>query len=287
MNIYQMIIPLVLIMVIACFRLSFVKKGNLKIQQQGVLNVQIIKALIYLVQQHRGMVSAYLNGDKEALLKISAIRQNIRAHIDKGGLSLANDNERWQSFIDHWQRLGVGSISVTVENSFAQHTALITNLLHLVEDEAERGLLFSQFLPQFPQAGYIWREVLGVTEIVGQARAIGVGVTTQKFCSSTDKIRLNFLQQQVHEVMSTVLDELYCLPKYINEHKRLIQIAQHQSDRLIQTLEQELLKTKEITLEQHSYFAQASSVIQAIDDVFEHQLSQISSTLSVTKPQGI
>jgi hypothetical protein len=176
MNLYQIIVLLICILVIFYLKLNPFKDNRLKIQRQGLLNVRALKQLIYFIQQHRGMTAAYLNGKKEILTKIKTIRQHIQENIRENELTFDKDNERWHSFLDHWQRLSTGSASA--DNSFDQHTLLINNILYLLEDEAEKGLLFSQFLPQFPQAGYVWREVIGATEMIGQARAIGVSVAT-------------------------------------------------------------------------------------------------------------
>lgn len=281
MNNYQIIVLLILILVLLYVKRNVSKKRNRQIQQQGLLNIKSIKHIIHLIQQHRGMTAAYINGEKNVLNRINIIRGHIKDSINNSDIKLNKNNERWQNFVDHWQRLGIGKIHTSAENSFAQHTKLIGNLLYLVEDEAEKGLLFSQFLPQFPQAGYVWREVLCSTELIGQARAIGVGVATQASCSSIDNIRLSFLQQQISEVIGTVLNELYCLPQYVEQHNQLIKTAQHQTEKLVKTIEQKLLSSKKITLDQTAYFEQATLVIKSIDDVFEHQLTQISDSLDV------
>ena len=284
MNHYQIIVLLIFTLALFYVKFNISKKNNRQTQELGLLNIKSIKHVIYLIQQHRGMTAAYLNGDKAVLNKINTIRQQIQSCINNSDSTLNKDNERWQNFLEHWQRLGVGKINTSSENSFAQHTKLIRNLLYLVEDEAEKGLLSSQFLPQFPQAGYVWREVLGATELIGQARAIGVGVATQASCSSIDNIRLSFLQQQISDVIGAVLKELYCLPKYVEQHKQLIKTAQSQTENLVKTIEQELLGCQTIALDQQTYFEQASLVIKSINDVFEHQLIQISDSLDV-KPK--
>jgi hypothetical protein len=280
MNLYQIILLLIFILISFYLKLSLSKKDRVKIQRQGLLNIKNLKQLIYLIQQHRGMTAAYLNGKQEVLPKIKAIRQHIQENIKESELTFAKNNARWDSFLDHWQRLSTGSAKA--DNSFDQHTLLINNILYLLEDEAEKGLLFSQFLPQFPQAGHVWREVIGATELIGQARAIGVSVATQKACSSTDNIRLNFLQQRISEVFKTVLHQLHCLPQYMEEHNKLIEITQEQIEMFLSTVDQAFLSTDKITLDQQVYFEQASLVIQSIDNVFEHQLTQISMTLGVT-----
>jgi hypothetical protein len=279
MNLYQIIVLLIFILVIFYLKLRLSKKNRFKIQHQGLLNVRALKELIYFIQQHRGMTAAYLNGKKEMLPKMKTIRQRIQENIRETELTFAKDNERWHSFLHHWQRLSTGSTSA--DNSFDQHTLLISNILYLLEDEAEKGLLFSQFLLQFPEAGYVWREVIGATEMIGQARAIGVSVATQKTCSSTDNIRLSFLQQQISEVIKTVLHQLHCLPQYLEEHNKLIKITQEQTEMFLSTVDQAFLNADKITLDQQVYFEQASLVIQSIDDVFEHQLTQISNSLDI------
>jgi recombinational DNA repair ATPase RecF len=124
--------------------------------------------------------------------------------------------------------------------------------------------------------------VIGATEMIGQARAIGVSVATKKTCSSTDNIRLSFLQQQISDVNKTLGHQLYCLPQYVEEHKKLIKNTQDQTERLLATVDQAFLSTDKITLDQEVYFELASLVIQYIDDVFEHQLTQISHSLGIS-----
>ena len=281
MNHYQIIALLLCILIIIYLKTKWSKQQKLKVQNQALKNVKAVKQLIHLIQQHRGMAAAYLNGDTAIHSKIKNLRRQIEMNTNKSRQDFSSENERWKSFLDHWQRLGTDNALITVDNSFSQHTALISNLLYLVEDEAEKGLLFSEFLPEFPQASYIWREVIGSTELIGQARAIGVGVATQKLCKSTDNIRLNFLQQQIRDVKSTVLNELYCLPHYTNEHNKLIRIAQEQIEQLINTIDQEFINVDQVTLNQIVYFEQATKVIKSIDDVFEQQVMQIGYTLGI------
>jgi len=167
--------------IIIAFSIRVAKRSKIKKSQlQGITYITQLKPLISLVQQHRGLTSAWLNGDENVKPKLVNLQNEIKQVIHLLNKTDLQANERWMSFYDHWQRMLEFKIKPSVSNSFDQHCSLIKNLSYLLEDTSETYFLTSEHHKGFPNIGYTWRELIVLTENIGQARAIGTGVSVQK-----------------------------------------------------------------------------------------------------------
>jgi len=255
-------------------------KKQKKLQTQGLINISHIKCLISLIQSHRGLSSALLNGDDSKQTPLQALKHQVNAEVTFLQTQAAiKETNRWNGFMDHWGRLNNQGTHREAENSFKQHTQLISNLLYLLEDEAERSHLNASCLNELQTIGFVWRELVVTTETIGQSRAIGTGVATRKTCSSVQKIRLSFLQQHIQLTMNETLSKLSSLDAFSKKHSELLKIAKAKMEYFSNTIENELIKASTITINQDEYFALATDSIKALDDIFEHQMQQIQETI--------
>jgi hypothetical protein len=254
-------------------------KKNKSMQLDGLVNIANVKSLIGLVQKHRGLSSAKLNGDMAKTAELATIERSIRHVINDLTNTKVATNSRWLSFYDHWTRLTNLTSDIDPDNNFKQHTKMISNLLYILEDEAESSHLNSLSIPSMPNIGYVWRELVVSTEIIGQSRAIGTGVATVGNCSSVDKIRLSFLEQHITKTCKVTLSKLPFLDNYSVQHQELLSVAQKQMASLINTIEYELIQKESVAISANDYFNLATNTITAIDHIFNNQLEQIKNTL--------
>lgn len=250
-----------------------------KIQQQGLIYIDQIKQLIGIVQQHRGLTSAWLNGDNKVQTKLVVLKQQISQLMKLLTTDDITKNERWVGFADHWQRLLVLNNKPSVANSFEQHTLMIRNLAYLLEDTAEKSYLTADFITELPNIGFVWRELILAIENIGQSRALGTGVAAQKHCSSVDKIRLNFLTQTMTSITKHTLQNLSYLPEQQQIHNNLVQQASVKMTQLIDTISNDLVNAKKVTVEHTEYFELATNTMKELGDIFDHQLKQLHSTI--------
>jgi len=274
-------IIIILLIVFTAILIHHYKIKRLKeLQKRGVINVSHIKAIISLIQVHRGLSSALLNGDESKGKQLILIEKKVKfesKHLQNQPVIFRS--ARWGAFIDHWGRLNKHNSSRDADNSFKQHTQLITNLLYLLEDEAERSYLNAAFLPKFNNVGFVWRELAVTAETIGQSRAIGMGVATSKSCSSIHKIRLSFLLQKIQQTMDETLPQLSVLERFEYKHSDLLKAATSKMEFLISTIERDLLSASKITIDQDEYFSLATDSIEALDNIFDHQIEQIKATI--------
>ena len=275
-----MITCIVVFVIASIFAIKQKKRSNKKnIQQQGLVYVGQIKQLISYVQQHRGLMSAWLNGDTSVQTKLAQLKQKILQLNKELSTSPVSQNERLAGFNDHWQRLLQLNNKPSVANSFEQHTMMIRNLAYLLEDTAESSYLTSDHLSAFPHVGFVWRELVLATENIGQSRALGTGVAAQHFCSSVDKIRLNFLSQTMADTVENTLQQLSSLPHEQSTHKVLISSASNQMNQLIKTISDELVNAKKVLVNSSDYFDLATNTMQKMDAIFAHQVKQLHTSL--------
>lgn len=205
----------VIIVVIAVSLLAIITKKmqasqRKKRQETGVYWLQSLRVLLSHVQQHRGLTTGYLNGDKALEPKIFQLQRSVSQDIN--GISRVDawmtENERWQNITQHWARLAGKFASNTTENNLNQHNKLIQSILFLIDEMAEEHDLLLVKSRNDKPLHFIWRELLMASECIGQARAIGSGVVAAKECDSVSRIRLNYLSQKIKRSTDLVWQEI-------------------------------------------------------------------------------
>lgn len=253
------------------------KTANL--QKSGIVQIRLIKQVIFLAQQHRGLMAAWLNGDEKIEVELNKRKQKILAFSKEIDFSNIANEERWLAFKDHWARLMTFDNTENVLNSFEQHTKMIRNLAYFLEDTAEKTHLTSDYIIELPKIGFVWRELVLVAENVGQSRAIGTAVATRKFCSSVDKIRLNFLTQTIKTTTKETLNHLSSLPDEQRKHNKSVELATGKINQLAEIILNDLVSTNKITVDHKIYYELATETIELLNNVFDHQVEQIESVI--------
>lgn len=263
-------------MILVYFLLKNHKQANIKKhQKEGLTTIIQLKTLITYVQQHRGLTAAWLGGDTKVNSQLNRLKANIKNGIQGLSKSTINTDERWVAFVDHWQRLLDLNSTTSISNSFEQHTLMIRNLMYLLEDVAESSYLSSDDLPELPQVGFVWRETVSVIESIGQSRAIGSSVTAQSFCSSVDKVRLNFLLESMKQATEVTLHKLSYLPNEKSQHQLLINAAINKVSELSEVITIGLINTSIVSIDSGEYFNLATDAMTKMNEVFDHQIKQM------------
>ncbi len=169
-------------------------------------------ALIGHFQQHRGMSSALLAGDRGFAARLEAkareidgllpaLRDVARAESDRVHPCLTPNALSLFQF--HWGQLREQLNGLSVEHSIAQHSQLIDQLLQwlaalgesrvelLLDDSAARGQV-RNYASRLP----------ALTECLGQARALGTSVAARHGCSAVARVRLMFLVARAESLLS-------------------------------------------------------------------------------------
>jgi len=256
--------------------IKYLHKNKIKRSQLiGIDYIVQLKALIYLVQQHRGLSICLLNHDDSSQSKLMTTQADIVNLLNKIEAFELSFNQRWISFIDHWDRMLTLKNELSFSDSFDQHCLLIKNLSLLLEDTSENYLLTGEFCTKFPNISYTWRELILATENIAQARAIGTNVCMQEYCSNVDKIKLHLLIDNIKKITANTLYKLHYINADVDKHDDNMNAATLKIEILTDIIFTELIDTENITLNHQQYFSMATLTLKAFDEIFYHQIEQI------------
>lgn len=168
-------------------------------------------ALVGHFQQHRGMSSALLSGDRGFAARLEAKAREIDglipalrdiARAESGRVHPCLTLNELSLFQYNWRQLGDKLSGLSVEQSIAQHSFLIDQLLQwlaalgesrvelLLDDGAARGQV-RNYASRLP----------ALTECLGQARALGTSVAARRGCSAVARVRLMFLVARAESLL--------------------------------------------------------------------------------------
>lgn len=166
-------------------------------------------ALTAHFQQHRGMSSAWLAGDRSFAGQLESKAREIDALFEPLRTVASSESGKPHPcltpndlalFRHRWSGLREKLASLTVEQSIAQHSGLIEQLLQWLAALGEarvEALLGERSLVR----NYASR-LPALTECLGQARAVGMSVATRRACSAVARVRLMFLIVRAEALLS-------------------------------------------------------------------------------------
>lgn len=239
-----------------------------------------ILALVSNFQQHRGMSSALLAGDQGFKWRLDSKGYEIDGLIPalrdlakrEGGRPhpclTPNDLALFQF---NWEQLREKLDGLSVEQSIAQHSFLIAQLLQWLSalGESRVELLLKGEKDRSLVRNYATR-LPALTECLGQARALGTSVAARRACSAVARVRLMFLIARAEALLKQAGDTAERGLKADQAS-----LAVHEMARVIRT---QMLLSSGISVAAPDYFAIATG---AIDSVFawisecEVQLTQL------------
>ncbi len=160
-------------------------------------------ALIGHFQQHRGMSSALLSGDRAFLARLDGKACEIEALIpslremareEEGRAHPCFTQNDLSLFRFQWEALREKLGGLSVEQSTAQHSLLVDQLLQWLAALGESRL---EMLPGDRRTRGLVRNFAirlpALSECLGQARALGTSVAAKRGCSAVARVRLMFL----------------------------------------------------------------------------------------------
>lgn len=222
-------------------------------------------ALMTVMQQHRGMAAALLNGDTGFAGRLADKQREVDGTLAELGArfarvpELAASGRRLESIRMAWAQLCQGVRGYTAEQSFAAHTALVQQVLYLLGDMGERGGLLEARMPAVAAlAEVLLLRLPLLAESIGQARALGTGFAAQGRCGAVGRIRLRFLERRIGECL-TGLGAVLDSPSLAAAARQ----CRHKVDSLLALIESGLIGAERITLAPDAYFRCATEAIDA------------------------
>jgi methyl-accepting chemotaxis protein len=176
-------------------------------------------ALLKDLQEHRGMASAWLNGDasfKDNLARKTADIENDIKRVDEANQRLdgtLRTGKKWLALSSACRELLGKTPSLSVDESFQQHTKVIEDTIALIADVGHASNLTRD--PKI-ESEYVTNVLIfhgpELSEALAQSRGLGSGMAASKKGTSEQYERLNrlailvgFLQKKMDESLSNAL----------------------------------------------------------------------------------
>lgn len=265
-NLFIVVVVLV-ITIILTLMLRYLRARYIHNQQaKGYLWLKSMAELLTYIQQHRGLSNGYIQGSRELISDITPLQSRIRRRVTdiEAVGEWVRESERWHSIVDHWQRLSANYEKKESNINLKEHNALIQNLLFLIDDMAQSHQLLLMGRLQL-----LWRELLTTTEYIGQARAIGTGLSASGSCDSVSRIRLNYLCQKIVSQSELVWKDLE-----LDSSKR------QAVNKLVSCIQNNIIQDH-VTIGPKEYFDIASQAINHLYEQYSHKVDQYFGRLSV------
>lgn len=155
-------------------------------ERTGLSYIKAIRQPIEHVQQHRGMVAAYLNGSKGFRERITQKRKVVDEKLaelkvvdDKLGVELKTNNGV-SKLLQQWANIKNDSMNMTAAEAIKVHSKLIADMLALltvVGDASE--ITLDPKLDSYYMGAALVSSLPNMLENMGQARAVGAGVAAR------------------------------------------------------------------------------------------------------------
>ncbi len=185
----------------------YLRRKQKQSHRVGLSALRELQILLAYMQQHRGMTNGFLHGEAQLQRSVITIRKKIIGqihHIESTSIWLKDSNQ-WQIITEEWARLSSEFSSKDVEVNFNNHCVLIRSVLDAIVTTADYyGLSHLQKKQGQTSVAYLWRELLTVAELMGQARALGIGIAVDGFSTVETKARLRNLILEI-EMASDLL----------------------------------------------------------------------------------
>ncbi len=171
-------------------------------EHAGLHYLETVRHVIQNIPQHRGMSVGYLNGNEALRDKIPGKRSQVDQNLKEVAATakeykdaLGNAADEIGGIIDEWDRLKVEAIQITAAETFKRHTALLARIQNHINHVAEEsGLVIDDELDRSFLIDLLVNRIPGLTERMGQIRALGSGIIAKGSISNGQEARLNKLQ---------------------------------------------------------------------------------------------
>ena len=236
----------------------------------GITALQTGVCLRTTVQQHRGLSAGLLNGNdsfRTNLVNKQAEARNVLARMQaliNQTPELAPDRRTLDSVNKGMDAIIADLKTLTSEQSFARHTELVRQIIHLIGDMGEHlGLMDNEGTPLAMLSNLLLLRLPLLMESIGQARALGSGYAAQGQVGAVGRIRLSFLESHIRECRQNMH-----IPGGNGK------AATDKVEALLDLLEREFILAEEVNISPEQFFKAATDAIESClklwQDVAQH-----------------
>jgi len=184
--------------------------SHLILMDHGMCYIAHVRKALEHLPQHRGMANAFLNGDQSFKEKMNTMQKIIAEDIVAIDECMTRHplpitmTSRWQQIKNNWHSLKSDFNSISPNDSFERHTAMITDILSLISDSADDMRINAHPDNDLQKIATTTFNLLPtIIEVTGQARGIGTGAAAKGNVVTAVRIKLQFLHDRLTHTLAT------------------------------------------------------------------------------------
>jgi len=255
----------------------------------GVEQIRDLMPLMLQVQQHRGLVNGYLNGNTDAKARIEAKQREIAQLVDgiEAGFrkrELPETYEAWLSVKDEWNALLRSYESMAAADSFDRHSELVSRVQELIAGSAdESGLTLTNEIDSYYMMRLIVQEMPELIEGSAVIRGRGNGVLAAKMLTDDLRMKLMLEAYKSEEALASLNKALAQIATVDDAAgKELLAKGEQAAQRIrgyLDLLDREILNQPAMNMDPTAFFDEGTSVIETASAVFDHAVAELSGIL--------
>jgi len=247
------------------------------LKQESLKYNGILTTLLLNLQEHRGIIGAYLSGDISLKNRVLRIERNIDKafstilKLDSSKLNLYKNSPTLVNLIGEWEKLKLKNISQNSnqKKSFEKHTNLIKNTLFEIQNINKKiGFKTTNHATMHYLESMIDDKLPNLSEYIGQARGLGASKLTKTQKSKEDERRGVYLYGVIKSNLDAVEDYEVSLNED-NQNKIFLKIkkANEISNSFLNLLNSEIINKDNLTYDAKTFFKAGSKAIYNIFDL--------------------
>ena len=282
--------PIVMLMY---FVVSQINTGIVSTEQElrGVEYIAQLRQVLQTTQQHRGIAAALLSGDDSFASKLDAKGEDVEKAMaavdqldDRYGTEFKS-TEAWKAIRQQWADLHGKVKSLSPQDSAKLHTDLIRRIMeHIVTIADASSLTLDPDIDSFYVQDILTVRLPKVTEGLGQARGLGMGLASRKAITLDERARFSVMQSGAKEAWRTSMRGL----NIAFEHNATLKgeaegiVAENSSAiaSLTALLDREFLNTDVITIAPSQFFNTATQTIDGVYKLYDVLLPDLNDLLN-------
>ena len=272
------IIFLIVLIPLVILSLSLITSINEEIaflehERTGLTYIKSVRQPIEYIQQHRGMMAAYLNGATEFHKRIMQGRSIIDSKLaelkvvdDKLGEEL-NTSNIIENLMQQWSNIKANAVNMTAAESIKVHSAMIDDMLALMGKVADTSeITLDPKLDSYYMGEALVSALPNMLENMGQARAVGSGVAAKGiFTSPKVYTKLAVLSHNINLYFNGVSSGLQAAYKENVEISKALKGPTDSNNKAVQEMQvllhDKLLNAETITVSSDRVFETATTAI--------------------------
>jgi len=254
------------------------KIKHLNGEQGGVEQIEEVWPLGIQIQQHRGLVSDYLNGNTELLTNIKAkqaeiddLTDSIDQHFNKK--LYPQSYKQYQSILNQWNKLESTFDQYPEAESYNIHSNLVKEVLKVIKLLSDESYLtLDTEIDTYYMMRLLVNDLPVLIETTGVIRGQGNAALITKQLSDEAHLQLQLKKATSKDASLELVNIIHRLDaSHPGKYKELLdQLADVHtlSDNYITLLDKEILQAASFTISNEDYYNQGAAVIEKMSKTY-------------------